>query len=510
MNVTKLNNADSNELQELLITYVKYKFIKVLGINPSENINMDKPLNELRLDSLMNIDLKNSIDTELGVNVPIEIFLGASTINQLVSLLIKQLVAKDTIIPRYSLSEIDASYLAPDLNSEAVLDSTIFPDYTFKSKVNEPASIFLTGATGFLGAFLLHELLLKTQANIYCLVRSTDDASAKMRIQNNLESYGIWHEDFADRIIPVLGDLSQPLLGLSLQYFQKMSSIIDVIYHNAAWINYVYPYSALKPTNVLETQEILRLASFVKIKPVHYISTIAVFESSAYWGKVVTESDQLAHSEGMKLAYSQSKWVAEKLVSRAQNRGIPVSIYRPPFISGHSQTGAWYKDDMICRTIFGCIQMGSMTDITDTLDLAPVDYLSQSIVYLSGQKDSLGKAFHLNNPQPISWRELTDFICSLGYQLEHIAYKDWQIQLNHSVRSKQNPLYHLLPFYQKQHQQSTNPKISCLATQNALAESSIVCPPVNAQLLNTYFCYFIRSGWLDKKRHPLRTCFDCY
>lgn len=57
--------------------------------------------------------------------------------------------------------------------------------------------------------------------------------------------------------------------------------------------------------------------------------------------------------------------------------------------------------------------MGSMTDITDTLDLAPVDYLSQSIVYLSKQKFSLGKAFHLNNHQPISWRELTDFICSL-------------------------------------------------------------------------------------------------
>lgn len=64
---------------------VGYKFIKVLGIDSSQNINMDKPLNELRLDSLMNIDLKNSIDTELGVNVPIEIFLGASTINQLVS-----------------------------------------------------------------------------------------------------------------------------------------------------------------------------------------------------------------------------------------------------------------------------------------------------------------------------------------------------------------------------------------------------------------------------------------
>jgi thioester reductase-like protein len=432
------------------------------------------------------------IVTELGVDIPIEMFLGSSNINQLVNLLLQQLAAKNTIP-----SQKSSAQLAADLNSEIVLDSTILPEYPFESFITEPTSIFLTGATGFLGAFLLQELLLKTQANVYCLVRSTDAESGKKRIQNSLESYGIWNDDFAERVIPVLGDLSQPLLGLSSQDFQKMSSIIDVIYHNAAWINYVYPYSALKPTNVLGTQEILRLASRVKIKPVHYISTIAVFESPAYGGKVVTESDQLTHSEGMKLAYSQSKWVAEKLVMIARDRGIPVSIYRPPFISGHSQTGTWYKDDVICRTIKGCIQMGSMTDITDTLDLAPVDYLSQSIVYLSQQKDSLGKAFHLSNSQPISWRELTDFICSLGYKIEHIAYRDWQIQLNNSVRSRENSLYHLLPFYHKQYQQSTDPKMSCLATQNALAGSSIMCPPVNAQLLNTYFSYFIRCGWLD-------------
>ena len=499
----QLDDASLSQRQELLIAYVREQFVKVLGIDSSQNLDLEKPLHELRLDSLMNIDLKNRIDTELGVDIPIEMFIGNSNINQLVNLLLQQLAAKTTII-----SKISSAELATDLNSEVVLDSTILPEYPYESFVTEPAAIFLTGATGFLGAFLLQELLQQTQANIYCLVRSTDAESGKLRIQNNLESYGIWHEDFAYRIIPVLGDLSQPMLGLSSQNFQKMSSIIDVIYHNAAWINYVYPYSALKPTNVLGTQEILRLASRLKIKPVHYISTIAVFESSAYWGKVVTESDPLAHSEGMKLAYSQSKWVAEKLVMLARDRGIPVAIYRPPFISGHSQTGAWYKDDVICRTIKGCIQMGSMTDITDTLDLAPVDYLSQSIVYLSKQKDSLGKAFHLNNPQPISWSELTDFICSLGYRIEHICYKDWQKQLNDSVRSKENPLYHLLPFYQKslpeeklgisaQYQQSTDPKISCLATQNALNGSSIVCPPVNDQLLNTYFSYFTRSGWLD-------------
>ncbi|MEH2071037.1 MAG: thioester reductase domain-containing protein [Nostoc sp.] len=499
----QLNDASLSQCQELLVHYIREQFLKVLEIDSFQNLNTDKPLSELRLDSLMNIELKNRIDTELAIDIPIEIFLGDSNINQLVNLLVQQLEAKKT-----NSSKSSSVQLATDLNSEVVLDSTIVPEYPPDSVVSEPASIFLTGATGFLGAFLLTELLQQTQAKVYCLVRSADLESAIRRIQKNLKSYSIWNQDFSNRIIPVLGDLSKPHLGLSSQEFDLMSSQIDVIYHNAAWINYVYPYSALKPTNVLGTQEILRLASKVKIKPVHYISTIAVFESPAYSGKVVTESDPLIHSEGMKLAYSQSKWVAEKLVMIARDRKISVSIYRPPFISGHSQTGVWYKDDVICRTIKGCIQMGSIIDITDRLDLAPVDYISQSIVYLSRQKDFLGKAFHLNNPQPGSWNQLANFLRSFGYPIKHIAYKDWQVQLTHAVRSKENPLYHLLPFYHKQlpqkqlkqlqqYQQSTDPQLSCSVTQTALNDSSIVCPAVNAELLNTYFSYFLRSGWLD-------------
>ncbi|MEC4817932.1 MAG: thioester reductase domain-containing protein, partial [Scytonema sp. PMC 1069.18] len=509
--IQQLQEASLHQRQELLVAYIREQFIKVLGINTSQYLDTEKPLHELGLDSLMNIDLKNRIDTELGVDIPIEMFLGDSNINQLVNLLLQQLVDKDTVLSKHSSAE-----LATDLNSEAVLDSSIFPEERYETFVTEPAAIFLTGATGFLGAFLLQELLLQTKANIYCLVRSLNPELGKVRIKTNLESYGIWEENFADRIIPIVGDLSQPLLGLSSQEFHKLSGLIDVIYHSAAWINYVYPYSILKPTNVLGTQEILRLAARVKVKPVHYISTIAVFMSPAYAGKVVTESEQLAHSEEIQLGYSQSKWVAEKLVMIARDRLIPVTIYRPPFISGHSQTGAWYKDDVICRTIKGCIQMGSMTDITDTLDLAPVDYLSQSIVYLSKQKESLGKVFHLNNPQPISWRELTDFIRSIGYAIEHISYQDWQIKLKNGAYSQENSLYHLLPFYNnklpqreqreisQQYQKSSEPKISCLATQHELAESSIICPPVNSQLLNTYFSYFIRSGWLDKSQTSKR------
>ena len=305
-----------------------------------------------------------------------------------------------------------------------------------------------------------------------------------------------------------MGDLSRRQLGLPSEQFQKMASQINTIYHNAALLNYVHPYERLKPSNVLGTQEVLRLASQIKVKPVHYISSVAVFESSTYDQKVVTESHQLSHSKEIYLGYSQSKWVAEKLVMMARDRGIPVCIYRPSFISGHSQTGIWNTDDIICRIIKGCIQMGSIADLDTLLDLSPVDYVSQAIIYLSRQKDSIGKTFHLNNPQPIHWRKFGDLIRSLGYSMDRVPYESWQAQLDKNGRSQENPLYPLLPFFLKKwseeeltitelYQQSRRPQINCQKTLDALERTNIVCSPVKAELLNTYFLYFIRSGFLE-------------
>ena len=395
-----------------------------------------------------------------------------------------------------------------DLKAEAVLDSTIYPGSKSSLPVTEPASILLTGATGFLGAFLLYELLQQTQAQIYCLVRADNTKLGKNRIQNNLESYELWNQHFQERIIPVVGDISQPHLGLPPEQFQWMASQIDIIYHSAALLNFTYSYKILKPINVLGTQEVLRLASQIKVKPVHYVSTTGVFNSfnsSAYHQKVLTESTQ-PFGEEIYHGYPESKWVAEKLVMMARERGIPVCIYRPPLISGHSKTGIWNTDDFICRIIKGCIQMGSIADFDWRLDLSPVDYVSRAIVYLSRQKELIGKVFHLNNPQPTKWRKFGDSIRSLGYSMDWVSYNSWLAQLDQNGRSQKNSLYPLLDFLADKWSEeqltvmdmfTSIPQISCQETLSMLAGSNIVCPPVNAELLNTYFSYFIRSGFLD-------------
>ncbi len=175
----------------------------------------------------------------------------------------------------------------------------------------------------------------------------------------------IWEDTFAPRIIPVSGDLAKPLLGLDIINFEQLASKIDVIYHNGALVNFVYPYSALKVTNVLGTQEILKLASKYRAKPVNFVSTINTIDFSTS-------------------GYAQSKTVAEKLIMQAGERGLPVSIYRPPGIIGHSKTGMFNQSDFFSLIIKGCIQFGKVPILQKDLavNIIPVDWVSNTIVKL--------------------------------------------------------------------------------------------------------------------------------
>ena len=491
----QLRSASSAQRQERLLEYLQSKVAGVLGLAVWE-VDSGRSLYEMGLDSLMAVELSTAIKAELKTEVPMRALIDEPSIDNLIAILTEQ------IVPSQTKAAVKAKL---DLQQEAVLDESIYPSHPYKSsKVSTPKRIFLTGATGFLGAFLLQELLDKTQATVFCLVRAADKDEAATRIRSNLQTYNLWQLEYQNKIVPIVGDLAQPLLGLDPSQFEQLAQQIDVIYHNGALLNYVYPYAKFKSINVLGTQEVLRLACKTKPKPVHHISSVAVFESSAYYNQPVDETSLVEHSEDIYLGYSQSKWVSEKLVQIAGDRGLPVTIYRPPLVSGHSQTGAWNTSGFLCRTIQGCIQLGCIVSDWDLLlDLSPVDYNSRAIVYLSQQPSSAGQSFHLQNPSLLHWQALADFICASGYPLQKVPFTEWQDKLS---AQKDNPLYPLLPFFRHKwnnhlsyielNEQGYRPLISCEATQAALSQSQIACPPLDAALLSTYFQYFIRSGFL--------------
>jgi thioester reductase-like protein/amino acid adenylation domain-containing protein len=479
-----------NPLQEKLAEI----WMQVLEIEP---VGIYDNFFELGGHSLLTAQILNPISEFFGVEVPLLYFFENPTISGLAE-----------VINNIDKSGASHPLKVMDLSAEAVLDDDIYPRENYTDLLIEHAQILLTGSTGFLGAFLLQELLQQTSANIYCLVRANNIQTGKEKIRKNLEHYLLWHEAFNSRIIPILGDLAQPILGLSELQFHQLASEVDVIYHNGALVNLIYPYSALKSTNVLGTQEVLRLASQIKLKPVHYISTLAIFESDAYAGKQdIREDESIEHHQGLNYGYAQSKWVAEKLIKIAQLRGMPVSVYRPGMITGHSTTGLTNTNDIMSRLLKSFILLKNAPQINLLMDMTPVDYVSSAIVYISKQKESLGKTFHLVNPQPLHLSSLIEEINSLGYSIEQIPYQDWQTEILEVVKHLgDNSLSPLLPLVVEkmpgkqltylETSSMTSQSFNCQNTLDVLAKTLMICPPINARLLDVYLAYFQQSGFI--------------
>jgi thioester reductase-like protein len=388
-----------------------------------------------------------------------------------------------------------------DLEKEAAIDLTIEPSCANPRVVEAPAAILLTGVTGFVGAFLLRELLESSPARLHCLVRAEDEGKGLRRIRDNLSKYGIWDDRYAARILVVLGDLSKPRLGLSEDRRRSLTQEIDVIYHIAATVNLAYKYNMLKPTNVSGTREILELASTGKIKPLHYLSSYAPFDSIHNAGKTIYEKDVPLHSDGLSTGYNETKWVAEKMVRNAGGQGLPVAIYRVGWVVGHTETGVWNASDFIPRLIQACTILHKCTFL-GYVTMTPVDYLVHSLLWLSQRESSIGDTFHLSNGERYSTRQLFDWVNGYGYRVEEVSYQKWEQAMMSSAQEV--ALMPMKLFLESAAQGVTltdwfsrEPIIDARYTREILSLSAIVPPSLGQRLMSTYLDYFISSGYLD-------------
>ena len=140
------------------------------------------------------------------------------------------------------------------------------------------------------------------------------------------------------------------------------------------------------------------LAVTGSLKPVHFVSTLSVFHTGHHDdGTIFAEEDELEQVGVPFGGYAQSKWVAEKMVMTAVQRGIPAAIYRPGLVSGDSSTGAWNTADMMTTLARASLAIGAVPELDVQVDIVPVNYVSQAIVALSKRPESVSGIFHLAN-----------------------------------------------------------------------------------------------------------------
>ena len=455
--------------------------------------------------SLLAAQLISRIQKQFSIPMGLSSLFQNSTLDQLAQAIDQQMQEQQNA----ELTGADCDAASHDLALQIEADLGLAQEIQVPSDI-APCSqiihhILLTGATGFVGGFLLQELLRQTPATIHCLVRSPNRAEAQRKLENHLEQCGIPWERYRDRIIAIPGDLSQPQLGLSDSQFQTFQGQIDAIYHNGAYVNLIYPYSELRGSNVTSTIELIKLASQGKLKPVHYISTLDVLNPEQQLpNQQLTEEQPLAHWSQLSSNYACTKWVSEELILAARNQGIPCNIYRLGMTTGHSQTGFSNPTDMIGHLVQGLVDLQAAPAEDFPIHLAPVDLVCQGIAALGQPSEAShapqGQTFHLCNPNPMGFQTLVQGLQGKGYPLVSLPYLDWFDQLmdcpaDHALRSlladssdqstnQGKDFFNVLDLHQ----------VSTVNVKHQLPQ--LVWPNNPDQLMNRYINAFISLGAL--------------
>jgi thioester reductase-like protein len=377
-----------------------------------------------------------------------------------------------------------------------------------------PREVLLTGATGFLGAHLLSELLATTDARVHCLVRARDGATALSRIRQAAERYEL-SVPSADRVVPLAGDLAGPLLGLSDAAFRGLARGIDVIYHVGALVNFIYPYQDLRAANVAGTREVIRLAGLYRGIPVHYVSTTAVLAGLGVAGtRAVTEETPLAHPELLGMGYVETKYVAEELLRAAGRAGLPVAIYRPFDIVGSVHTGAWSTSTEMAALIRFIADTGLAPDIDLSLDFVAADVCAAAIRHISVTQGATGRTYHLASPENAPLGALVGRLRDRGYRIAELPFADWVRELaRRAARDPSHPMTAFLPLFvdrgpagltvAEMYLRQVFPSYTRTNTEHALRGSAIAFPPVSGPLLDRNLDQLIRTGYLPAPPPPL-------
>ena len=313
------------------------------------------------------------------------------------------------------------------------------------SRMGDVHKVIVTGANSFVGVHIVEALLAWGASEVACLVRDGGGQSAAERFAQALRENRLEHLDL-HRVRVYAADITRPLLGLATEVYERLDRDFGALVHNAANVNHVLDYESLARDNVEPIFECLRLCEGRSKKIFNFVSTLSASSTISDDGRVLELPAAQTPPIYIKNGYNLSKWVGERVLERARERGVRVNLYRPGNISFNSLTGVCQPHkNRLMLMLKGSIQLGQVPEFSLNFDLMPVDFLARFIAFHASRYQPEHAVFNLHNPEPLSWDAYVESFREAGREFSMVSVADWQQQLGRV--DSDNALFGVLGFY---------------------------------------------------------------
>lgn len=329
-------------------------------------------------------------------------------------------------------------------------------DIAFDASRPRGAAILVTGAAGLIGRRLVATLAQQGARDIVCLVRPGSRAKAAA----------------LPGVEVIEGDLALPRFGLPEPFFEALARRVGTIFHVGATVNLVAGYEALEAANVGGTHEAIRLAAAANAT-LHHVSSVGVLPYGA--GKRVLETDSIEVDGRLMTGYCESKWVAERLVRVAMQRGLQATIHRP----GLTIAPEAHRDGGVIECVLAlAAKLRAFPALDLPIDVVSADYVAGAIAAIARDSRNLGGTFHLAHPRPLALGTLAP-VAAAGLGLEMQPYEAWRkrlaAELPHIEEARCAALGALIVSHDAE--SITPAAIDCRQALRAIA-GRVDCPPV--------------------------------
>jgi NAD(P)-dependent dehydrogenase (short-subunit alcohol dehydrogenase family) len=267
---------------------------------------------------------------------------------------------------------------------------------------------FVTGATGFIGRYLVANLLKRGKPVHVLLRKGSEKKLAALRER--------WGAD-DKQVIAVYGDLAQPNLGVAAADVKRLKGKVDHFFHLAAIYDLAAGPEEQQLANVEGTRNAVKLAGTLDARCFHHVSSIAA--AGLYDG--VFREDMFDEAEDLDHPYLKTKHDSEGVVRHECRR--PFRIYRPGMVIGHSKTGEIDKVDgpyyffKTLQKLRGILPpwMPMIGIEGGRMNLVPVDFVADALDHIAHKRGLDGKCFHLTDPQPLRIGEVLNIFAGAGH-----------------------------------------------------------------------------------------------